>query len=464
MKNGLSENKKHWFMMTHFTKRNIFFTTLIFCNSFLFGQEGYSSASLSMNRSIGILSSDEVVVEEYMNYHKHVIQMPKKNETLALDLRNANSFLPAGESGMIVQLGIATGFLTDFSKIPALNLTFVIDKSGSMGSDNKILKVKTALKELIKKLRKQDVLTIIVFDTRARILASSQDSNIDKIIDSVNAGGSTNMYEGLMLGYEQTLKNMDANKSNCVLLLTDGQTNQGVTDPSTIISNSKLYNDMGIELTTIGVGKDLNFDLLHKLANQGKGSMHFIDNCDDIQKVFVDEVESLLKPIARNVHLNIEIPSTLEVEKFYGYSPLFVNNKISLELNNFGSGLTQIVMFKLKQKHNLNNTEKATVKIALSYFDLNEKKYLTQKKQIEINSNNKKEDPEIKKNYAITFLAQSLKDMAFNYEKGNVKEANTAITDALSIVRKLYSTIDDRDIQRVITIAEGYENKLAQKN
>jgi hypothetical protein len=62
-----------------------------------------------------------------------------------------------------------------------------------------------------------------------------------------------------------------------------------------IIKNSLVFNEKGIDISTIGVGKSLDFDLLKKLAEAGRGSNHFIgENEEDIQKVFIDELQSLV--------------------------------------------------------------------------------------------------------------------------------------------------------------------------
>ena len=103
-----------------------------------------------------------------------------------------------------------------------------------------------------------------------------------------------------MLGYAEAKKHFRKDATNRVILLTDGIANQGVVDPARIAAESREYNGQGIDLSTIGVGLDLNNDLLRTLARSGRGLYHFISDYKDINKVFVNEVQSLISSVAKN--------------------------------------------------------------------------------------------------------------------------------------------------------------------
>ena len=316
---------------------------LLFLTSSATAQMSYSSASLSMNRANGIVSADQVVVEEYMNYHRHEIPRPQGKSEIALSIDH----LPIDDKHVVVQVGIATKKLLDYSNIPPINVALVIDRSGSMQSDNKLEKVKRALAKFIKGLRPKDYISIVTYSETANVLISStpvgQIPNLKSIINSIAAGGSTNLHEGLMLGYEEVKKQFNPDHTNKVILLTDGIANQGVVEPEQIVKNSSFYNQAGLQLATIGVGNDLNHSLLQQLAKQGKGANHFVGNAEeDIVKVFIDELEGLLSPIAKQVHFTLDYPQSLKLIQFYGYNPTYRAQQITLPLKNINSGLTQI--------------------------------------------------------------------------------------------------------------------------
>src|SRR5262249_47542839 len=160
-----------------------------------------------------------------------------------------------------------------------------------MAQADKLVRVKSALLTLVNQLRATDVISIVVFDSSASVLLPAQPLTdkqaIKEAIRGIEPGSATNLEAGLMLGYKEALKHFQKNSTNRVILLTDGIANQGVTAPEKISSESLIYNDEGIDLSTIGVGEDLNKDLLRDLAKSGRGLFHFVADSEDIQKVFV---------------------------------------------------------------------------------------------------------------------------------------------------------------------------------
>jgi len=67
-------------------KNIILISILILISAYAKAQYGYSSASVSMNRATQVFSPDQVIIEEYINYHTHKIDLPKNNEEVALSL------------------------------------------------------------------------------------------------------------------------------------------------------------------------------------------------------------------------------------------------------------------------------------------------------------------------------------------------------------------------------------------
>ena len=113
------------------------------------------------------------------------------------------------------------------------------------------------------------------------------------------------MHAGLMLGYEEALKNYRREWTNRVVLLTEGIANQGVTDPGQIARDSLSFNDRGVDLSTIGVGLDFNKDLPRELAKGGRGLFHVVADARDIDKIFLREFQSLVSPVASEPDLNV---------------------------------------------------------------------------------------------------------------------------------------------------------------
>jgi Mg-chelatase subunit ChlD len=422
-------------------------------------QLGYSSGSVSMNRAYGIYPSRAVVVEEFMNYHLHNIPLPGKGSNVALDLRWGNQKNVLG-SEAILQVGIATNKLNQNYTAP-VNLSVVLDISGSMAGE-RLDRSKEAVIAMLKKLRPSDRLSIITYHTRAEILLPSQlvgndTAKIRQLVSGLQVLGSTNLHGGMMLGFIENQKFFDPKATNRVLLMTDGNANEGVTDPAQIAKDAAGYNAKGIGISTIGLGNNVQFDLLRSLAGAGRGQHHFVDDGDDIKKVFIQEVESLISPIARDPKLLIEYSPDLQLQNVYGYAPVLGKGTIAIDLDNFNSGLTQVILARFATGGN----EAGYVKVSLSYFDLQKNKM----EVIELQSALQTApgpvpvliDKEVKKNFSIACMATSLKEALADLEKHkdptNLKPV-TILKDCLAAIDQLYPSGLDQDQQKIREILD----------
>ena len=262
---------------------------------------------------------DEVAVEEFVNYHKHRLPLPKWGQAVAMDTRWGNNEISRSQREAVLQIGFTTAEVNERTDLRPLNLVFVIDKSGSMDESDKMSRVKDGLRTMVGRLRPDDIVSIVTFDTRAQVLYQAQpigDGNgLRNAIDCIVPEGGTNLHSGLMLGYAEAKRHFRPGATNRVILLTDGIANVGVTNPSRIAAESAECNGRGIDLSTIGVGLDLNNDLLRTLARSGRGLYHFISDYKDINKVFVNEVQSLISSVAKNVEVRIEYGPGLQFGK-----------------------------------------------------------------------------------------------------------------------------------------------------
>ena len=409
---------------------------------------------------------DEIVVEEFVNYHKHRLPLPKSGQAVAMDTRWGNFQISRSEREAVLQIGFTTAEVNERTDLRPLNLVFVIDKSGSMADSDKMSRVKDGLRSMLGKLRADDVVSIVAFDTKAQVVYSARAIGngyaLRRAIDCLEPDGSTNLHGGLMLGYAEAKKHFRAGATNRVILLTDGIANEGVVDPSRIAAESSEFNSRGIDLSTIGVGLDLNNDLLRTLANSGRGLYHFISDYRDIDKVFVNEVQSLVSSVAKNVELKIEYGPGLQVEKIYGYHPRFGNGEVSLTLDHMNNGLTQVVLAKFRAG---DVRAPMPVKIRLSYFDVKRKCVVEEVQEARLvpaenDSCELLSDVEVKKNYTIAQLADSLFEMTGLARRGNYTQAlNTLDTSVASAYRR-YPNMEDTDIRFILDIVEGYRRDL----
>lgn len=463
----------------HFRFKIFLTFLLLFCafgGATVFGQDATSTAAAARTRylaELGVIpASREVAVEEFVNYHRHQIGRPKAGEAVALDVRWGNDQSVPGQEA-VLQIGFSTALANDRRELPPINISLVIDRSGSMEDADKLIRVKQALVNLISQLRERDILSIVVFDTEAQVLMPARNLRdkeyVKHLIRGIEPGSSTNIHAGLMLGYQEALKNYRDGATNRVILLTDGIANQGVTDPDRIALDSQRFNERGIDLSTIGVGLDLNKDLLRQLAKSGRGLFHFVADAQDIEKVFIKEVQSLVSPVATEPDLEIEYDPGLELVQLYGYEPLRSSNYVRLKLDNMNHGMTQVVLLRFRPTHMRPRDESLLVKVRFTYHDLQQNKDVVKTQDTYLNvrdysAGSMLKDSEVGKNYSIAQLAQAIRDMASACEERRFQQAENLLTTAIARTYERYPNVEDEDIARTLTIAEKYRAILKKYN
>ncbi|MET0626001.1 MAG: VWA domain-containing protein [Pyrinomonadaceae bacterium] len=440
-------------------------------------QEGASSAAAARTRYLAemglIPASRSVAVEEFVNYHRHQIGRPKAGEAVLLDVRWGNDRVSAAEPEAVLQVGFSTALAGDRRQLPPLNLALVIDKSGSMADADKLSRVKEALLTFVGRLRESDKLSLVVFDSEAEVLmparAVGDGEEVRRLIRQIETGSSTNIHAGLMLGYREALKNYNREATNRVVLLTDGIANQGVTDPAQIARDSVSYNDRGVDLSTIGVGLDLNKDLLRELAKSGRGLFHFVADAEDIKKVFLKESESLVAPVATEPNLEVEFGPGVELAQVYGYEPQRTEGGLKIKLDNMNQGLTQVVLMRFRVRPRALDAANArpSVRVNFSYYDLEQKRRVVKNEEAALRvgaGGDMLRDTEVGKNFTIALLAQAIRDMAAEVEAKHYREAERLLGTAIATARRRYPHLDDEDISRTLNIARKYQESLSKYN
>lgn len=214
-----------------------------------------------------------------------------------------------------------------------LNLSIVLDRSGSMAGTPLRYAIKAAQK-LVDFLTPDDLLSVVIYDDDVETIVSPQyvtDPNVIKsLLGRIRAGGCTNLSGGWLTGCNHVKANLSPNKLNRVLLLTDGLANVGQVDPNILINTASDQAEQGITTTTLGFGSYFNEDLLIGMANAGKGNFYFIQSPDDATDVFTIEMESLVSVVAQNLTVTLEPASGIKVESLNSYR--FKQNGEKLEI------------------------------------------------------------------------------------------------------------------------------------
>ncbi|NER27870.1 MAG: VWA domain-containing protein [Symploca sp. SIO1C4] len=215
-----------------------------------------------------------------------------------------------------------------------LNLSLVIDRSGSMAGQPLRYAIQAAQK-LVEYLTPEDFLAVIIYDDTPETIIPSQPvkdkAAIKSRLGKVRAGGCTNLSGGWLMGCEQVQSQLNSECLNRVLLLTDGQANFGIIDPKVLTNTARKQAYQGIITTTLGFGTHFNEDLLIDMANAAGGNFYFIQSPDDASDVFRIELESLLSVAAQNLTVTLQPEESVKItEVLNNYRSQVVGNNLEV--------------------------------------------------------------------------------------------------------------------------------------
>jgi Ca-activated chloride channel family protein len=204
------------------------------------------------------------------------------------------------------------------------NLTFVVDRSGSMSDEGRMDYLKRGMTKMTSQLKTGDLVNVVLFDhdectpIENFVVGRDKPEILQKAIDKMKPRGSTDVHLGLTKGYALADAAYQPTYNNRVVLVTDALANTGDTDPRTMAMVAKYYDSRKIRLSGVGVGREFNDGLLDKLTERGKGAYVFLGSEAEVDAVFGGRFISLLETTAMDVHFQLHLPPSLRMNVFYG--------------------------------------------------------------------------------------------------------------------------------------------------
>ncbi|PSJ38384.1 vWA domain-containing protein [Allosphingosinicella deserti] len=211
-------------------------------------------------------------------------------------------------------LGFASNVPAETWRREPLNLVAVVDKSGSMEGEPLEL-VRKSLRQIVGQMRTGDRLSIVLYGDRSHVYLPSADVGsrreaILTAIDRIESSGSTNMEEGLRVGYDTAFATRgDFAGDTRLMLFTDEQPNVGATDADSFIGMAEAASRRGVGLTTIGVGVQFDAALATKVSSVRGGNLFFVSNAEEVRSVFVEQLDTMVSELAHDVRITV-VPRT----------------------------------------------------------------------------------------------------------------------------------------------------------
>ena len=201
-------------------------------------------------------------------------------------------------------------------------LALVVDRSGSM-SGKPLQEALRCVMHIAKHLTPKDQLSLVVYDDQVEVMVPlSEVSSVTAIqdaVDRVQSGGSTDLFSGWLKGAEQ-LEGGNTRAVSRVVLLSDGQANQGEVRVNRISEECKNWLTKGVSTTTVGLGRHFNEDLMIAMADAGGGQQYYGQTAEDLHDSFDQELSLLQAMFLRGIALKL-IPAPGVIVEMLSVAP-----------------------------------------------------------------------------------------------------------------------------------------------
>ncbi len=295
-----------------------------------------------------------VRIEEMVNYFKYEYPQPKENDPFSVNTEV--SICPWNPVHRLALIGLQ-GKRIPIEDLPAGNIVFLIDVSGSMWSEDKLPLLKQSLKLLVDQLRETDKVSLCVYAGNAGLVLPATNglkkTEIKGAIDRLEAGGSTAGGAGIQLAYKTARENFIKGGNNRVILCTDGDFNVGISSDAELETMIEKERESGVFLTVLGFGTGNYQDAkMQKLADKGNGNHAYIDQLNEAKKVLISEFGGTLFTIAKDVKLQVEFnPAVVQGYRLIGYENRVLNkedfNDDKKDAGEMGSGHTVTALYEI---------------------------------------------------------------------------------------------------------------------
>lgn len=341
--------------------------------------------------------------------------------------------LAGRDDKVVVKIGLfPEGGFTEEKHLP-LNVAVVLDKSGSMGSDNKMENAKQGAIEIVRRLNKNDIFSLIVYDSEPRVYIAARPAiNKDEIIETIRhiyPGGNTALYGGVTFGAAEVRKNLHQEYINRIVLLSDGLANVGPSSSYDLANLGEALRKEGITVSTVGVGLDYNEDLMTVLAGKSGGNSYFAAHSDGLPKIFTEEIGEAMTLMARKIRILLECPQGVKPVSILGRDGKVYGQNMELTIENLYGKNEKFALFEIQIPSHKSGKRIEVARINVEYTNPFTKQRVSQERTLSVKYARSKKvveknaDKDIIKSAALTRTSEMKESAIRLADEGKYEEA-----------------------------------------
>ncbi|MEO1694370.1 MAG: VWA domain-containing protein, partial [Pseudomonadota bacterium] len=273
-------------------------------------------------------------------------------QPITVEAQLSQSVVPEGGAvDLYLRVGIKARRPAATDTRPPLNIALVLDKSGSMGGA-RIREARRAALMAVDRLGRDDALTVVSYDSVARVLVQSQTlahrARLKRRIARLEADGSTAIYDGLTTAADEMAAFVDPERVSRIILLSDGQANVGPRDPAAFADLGRDLAARGIIVSTIGLGSGYNEDLMAQLAQAGEGNHAFVSEPQELVAFFDREFNDATQVVAQDVEVILTLSGDVRPVESLGRKARRAGRTLSYRLGQLIGGSEQVLVSSLR--------------------------------------------------------------------------------------------------------------------
>ncbi|MBZ0285269.1 MAG: VWA domain-containing protein [Anaerolineae bacterium] len=326
-----------------------------------------------------------------------------------------------------------------------LNLSLVIDRSGSMGGE-KIVFTRQSAQFLVQNLGAHDLLSVVLYNENVETLLPPENvihkDAINQRINQIKASGMTNLSGGWLQGCGLVAENIRPDYLNRVILMSDGLANRGITDLNRLVALARQKHEQNISTTTMGLGSDFNEDLLMAMADAGGGAFYFIESPEVAPIIFEEELRGLLSVVGQNLVVSVE-PSdhVTSVNQLNAYNMHSDGKRISFSLGDVFGDEVKALMLELNIPALHDVGEQQIALLRFEYDEILESGSAHQILELPVTINVAPQaelpaqaNPEVRRSVLLLKAAQARRDAVNAADRGDYQSASQVLKQAAEAI------------------------------
>jgi len=361
------------------------------------------------------------------------------------------------ERAWTLQIG-AVAPKMDVSERRLLNLTLVIDLSGSMaGTGDKA--IRGVIEALAHQLKKGDLVSVIGFNVTHELLLEAHeidgpdDAKFLAVLDAVKPNQRTDLQGAIVAAYDLARKNHSERRLNRVMLISDGNTNTGQQSLDRINAEANQAEDKAIFLLGVAVGEayGLNYQLMDSFTDAGKGAFVFVDSKAEAERLFGEHFMANMEVAAEDVRAKVILPPGFRVEVFHGEQMSTVASEVVPQ----NLAPNDAMIYHMVITSCLTPTGSEEFVVEAEYTDSKTHKREVARNEITLAAMLRDGSPQLVKGDALVAYAEALKEID-DLRASRPEEAVTRCKSALDAVNEAVSSLKDDELKDVSKLLDRY--------